>query len=801
MTRTNLWLLLFFLCLGGALGYGQTTGIIAGRVFSTEPSPPSGISIKLEENGQTTATDATGRFSFNNLTAGKYTLSITGGGFVPQAHDVELAMGQTVTQDIRLEKISASVDVVASLKEYHLEESGVATRVNARLIDVPMSVQVFPNQLIEDRAILEGHELFRNVSGMNQNVYSAMTFRGFTQREILYNGTRGNPFGSLEGDVNNAGFSTSQIRLTNIQRVEVLKGPASSLYGSTEVGGLINYVTKKPKEVLDGEMQVRFGSFAQKMVNGELTGPILTKLTDKLLARGAFYFEDRHSFRNNAGSTNSHGVGNLLYKANDNHRFSVEAEFINQRLPGNRLRGVPVDANGNFLTSIKWSTNEPTDFIKLVARVLQLRGEHNLFKGWPKGWNADYTFRYLEYENNDKYHEARGLNAATATGRTMRREFRNFFRWNDDWSLNANVSKVTNSSDFGTHTLLFGVEHVAQNHAFRQARAREREVAGGTVPALDIFNPVYGLTNERNYTLNAFATSTANTHRTGFYAQDQIVVNRFVQFLLSGRVDRYDDKGFAVVPLKYNDTALSGRAGVVVKPIEQVSFYASVANSFIRAPIFSQAPQANGPFNPETGRQVEVGVKTELINRRLFVSGAFFNINKENILRPDPLLGPSGNNANALLSVGEARSRGFEFNVEGFLTRRWYTAFNYAFVDTKILRDNIASLIGRPLANAPRHTTGWFTRYNFLESTGIGFGLESVSERVEPFAGIRANGYTIADVSFYQELTSRARLQLQITNITDKQYATSSLFAARVGNFPGPPRAVMLTFAWTPFRK
>ena len=770
----------------------QTSGTLSGRL-TADGVAVAGINIKLETTAYETVTNADGQFTLGNLAAGKYGLIISGGGFVPQKRAVEIKAGQTTTQDARLEKITASVDVVASLKEYHLEESGVATRTNTRLIDIPQSIQVFPNQLIEDRAILEGNELFRNVSGINQNVYSAMTFRGFTQREILYNGSRGNPFGSLEGDVNNAGFSTSQIRLTNIQRVEVLKGSASSLYGSTEVGGLVNYVTKKPKEAVDGEMQVRFGSYAQKMVNGEFTGP----MTDKLLARGAFYFEDRNSFRNNAGSTNSHAVGNLLYNANDNHRFSAEYEFINQRLPGNRLRGVPVDANGNFLTSTKWSANEPTDFIKLIARVLQLRGEHNL----SRGWNAEYTFRYLEYENNDKYHEPRGLHAATATGRTMRREFRNFFRWNNDWSLNGNVSKVANSSGFGIHTFLFGAEHIAQDHAFRQARAREREVAGGTVPALDIFNPVYGLTNERNYTLNAFTTSAANTKRTGFYAQDQIVVNRFVQFLLSGRVDRYDDKGFAVVPLKYENTALSGRAGVVIKPVEQVSFYASYANSFIRAPIFSQAPQANGPFNPETGNQVEVGVKTELINRRLFVTGAFFNIHKENILRPDPLLGPGGNNANALLSVGEARSRGFEFNVEGFLTRRWYTAFNYANVNTRILKDNVASLIGRPLANAPKHTTGWFTRYNFLESTGVGFGLESVSERVEPFAGIRAGGYTIADVSFYQELTARARLQLQITNITDKQYAVSSLFAARVGNFPGQPRAVMLTFAWTPFRK
>lgn len=98
------------------------------------------------------------------------------------------------------------------------------------------------------------------------------------------------------------------------------EGPASSLYGSTEVGGLINDVTKKPKEVLDGEMQVRFGSFVQKMVNGELTGPI----TDKLLARAGFYFEDHDSFRNNAGSRNLHAVANLLYNASDKHRFGCE---------------------------------------------------------------------------------------------------------------------------------------------------------------------------------------------------------------------------------------------------------------------------------------------------------------------------------------------------------------------------------------------------------------------------------------------------------------------------------------------
>ncbi len=90
-----------------------------------------------------------------------------------------------------LPKLSTTADVVDSLKEYHLDETSLATKTPVKLLDLPQSVQVYPNQLIEDRAILEGNELFRNVSGLNQSTYSAMVFRGFTQREILYNGARG----------------------------------------------------------------------------------------------------------------------------------------------------------------------------------------------------------------------------------------------------------------------------------------------------------------------------------------------------------------------------------------------------------------------------------------------------------------------------------------------------------------------------------------------------------------------------------------------------------------------------------
>jgi iron complex outermembrane receptor protein len=279
-----------------------------------------------------------------------------------------------------------------------------------------------------------------------------------------------------------------------------------------------------------------------------------------------------------------------------------------------------------------------------------------------------------------------------------------------------------------------------------------------------------------------------------------VTLNRFVQFTLSGRIDHYNDEGFSFGDLTADDTAYTGRAGVVIKPIEQLSLFGNFANSFVRPGILYQTPAANGPFEPETGDQFEFGAKTEILNRRLNVTASAFRIRKDNILRPDPNLGPSGTNVNAVLAVGGATSRGLELNLEGFLTRAWYLSSNYTYLDTRITGDVVRSLIGQPLPNAAPHTFGVFTRYDFLSNTGVSVGIEAVDDRVEPFAGIRAPGYAIADLGAYRRLSENARLQVMVTNVFDRKYAVTSLFAARAGNFPGQPRAVTVTLAFNPFR-
>jgi iron complex outermembrane receptor protein len=319
---------------------------------------------------------------------------------------------------------------------------------------------------------------------------------------------------------------------------------------------------------------------------------------------------------------------------------------------------------------------------------------------------------------------------------------------------------------------------------------------------LDLFNPVYRRVDPATYGLQPanFSTDLANTGRAGFYAQDHVTLNRFVQFTLGGRIDHFKDEGFSLGNLSSDDTAYTGRAGLVIKPIEQFSLYGSFANSFVRPGILYQTPAANGPFEPETGDQFEFGAKTEILNRRLNVTASAFRIRKENILRPDPNLGPSGANVNAVLAVGGATSRGLELNLDGFLTRAWYLSSNYTYLHTEITGDAVRSLIGQPLPNAAPHTFGLFTRYDFLRNTGVSLGIEAVDERTEPFAGIRAAGYAVTDLGLYQRVAENARVQVLVTNVFDRKYAVTSLFAARAGNFPGQPRAFTVTLAFNPFR-
>ncbi len=773
----------------------QPTGGVSGRVLDAATGAPiSGAQVSVAGHPGDVTTGADGAFALDAVGVGARTLVTTREGFAPLTQTVEITMGQRTTLEILLPAqvaMEEGLTVVGRLSDY-VDTSASAARSSAALIDIPQAIAVLPARLIEDIGALDTKDLYRFMSGVIDSPYSSTVVRGFTQREVLVNGMKGNPYGSLEGDVNNSGFSTSQFRLTNLERVEVLKGPASVLYGSGEPGGIINYVTRKPKDRLDARVLFGVGTFDQRQVEADVTGPVNRSRT--LLARGAVYFEDREAFRNNAATRNTHVVGDLTWRVRPSTALALEVERIDQQNAGHRLRGVPVDASGTFLADYRWTATEPTDFTDLVATVAQVRLDQRV----GRRGRLDSTFRWLSSERSENYHEPRGITA----GALMQREFRDQFRSNDDWSWSANLN-VGAKTGAVAHDISTGLEVVTQDFVFTSATARQQS-AGGPVPPLSLASPAYGQTpaaTRYGLTPDRYATDTAQTTRIGLYAQDLVTVTPRLNLLAGGRVDSYDDTGASAGrSLAASRSAATGRVGLVVKPAPRVALYGTVANGFTRAPILAQTPTANGPHAPETARQLEVGAKSEWLDGRLQVTAAAFHIEKEQVLRPDPAFGPSGNNTNALLAVGGVRNRGIEVDVAGTPFPRVNVAFNYAYLDSAITADVTAALVGRRMPNAAPHALGLFTRVDLPHGMTAGGSLQYVGAREEPFAGIRAAAYRTVDLQATKQLGSRARLLVRTENVFNVRYAASSLFAARAGNLPGRPRTVSVALTVTPTR-
>lgn len=750
---------------------------VSGVVTDVQMAPLAGIEVRLEPGDHIVRTGAKGEFATAELPAGAYTMTVVGRGFVPLQMPVNAG-----AKELRLvlTTVQTTVEVRGYEDDFLATNSVSITKSPAALLDQAAAIQVIPRALLENRQIQDVKDLYRNIAGLADSPYSAMTFRGFTQREVLFNGVRGNPYGSLDNDINDAGFSTSQGRLSNIEFVEILRGPAAVLFGAGEPGGVVNFVTKKPRQTPAAELSFRTGSFRQLGGHGEVSGPVAK--ARGLFYRAAWFQEDRRVFRYGARNENAHLATGLSWKFKESTSLGFEYEYIDQLLPGHRLRGIPVNAQGVMLTNREWGAAEPTDFSALQARVFQTRLDH----AFTSTFRTDATFRFLNYDRPERYHEPRGF---LADGRTMRREFRNQYRANDDWSLTWNGYQRWQPSRGGAHNLAFGFEAVRQDWTGRYGTNRERE-RGGPVPGIDLLAPVYGLTRESLYPTPVFTNQVIDTRRTGFFLQDQIEILPRLQVVLGGRVERFRDRGRAPMALAFDTTAVTGRVGAVYRIHQRVSAFATVSNAFTRAPALAQTPLANGPHEPETSRQVEGGVKTELAQGRVLMTASLFRINKRNVLRLDPNFGPNGDNFAAVFPIGRVNAQGFEMDATGRVTRDLSVIVNYAYLDSAIRADRFTpSAVGQPLPNAPRLAFGFFARYDVRKTkTAFSIGQEARGLRVEPYAGIRAAGYGLWDFGLFQRLHRMVELRAQLDNAFDKIYATSSLFAARAGNWPGTPR-------------
>lgn len=633
-------------------------------------------------------------------------------------------------------------------------------------------INVITEQLIEDQGARDAQDLYRNIPGVSVFSYAGVTARGFRQEEIFYDGLRGDPY---------AGFAVPQ--LFNIARVEVLKGPAGMLYGPGAPGGLFNYITERPRNRFSAELRAILGTGDRYGGSAEITGA----LGGGFAGRFGLFYEDRDTFRFNTGSETLIGDIGL------SHDFGpatliLQATRYDQELAGNRLRGVPVDNEGRFLTTRRWNHNEPSDFLRLDSTVLQARLEARP----AAGLTFDATVRYNRATERQQYHEPNGLfdsNGDGAVDSTLR-QFRDQERDEDIWSLGANAVWTHDFGGVRGRTLIGG-DYYAEtlDFASRSLNGQNRGVAGRPSP-LSLFNPVYGQSDSRTYALPAFTFSVTESTRWGGYALQELTVGRLI--LTGGlRYDTFeDDTGTA----RFEDEELTWRAGAVFRVRPDISLFAQYATSFEPQSAANQDPRAGGPFAPTVGDIYEAGIRTALMNGRIQSTASVYRIRRRNILQADPRGDVGGDGINDLVAFGEVTSKGFEFDLAADITPNWVLTASYAYNDTRITATNgrttITNSVGDRFANAPEHEIGFWTRYQFPAlGLAVALGGDYVSERLS-LDGQRVRPYVVFDASLIWE-RGPWRVLLRGDNIFDRTYAASG-FITRTGHFPGQPRSVFL---------
>ncbi|MEW6993763.1 TonB-dependent siderophore receptor [Colwelliaceae bacterium MEBiC 14330] len=724
-----------------------------------------------------------------------------------------LSLPAFAQEDIEASATDKDIEVITvkgrAAQFYFVDEATMATKTPTSYMDLPQSVQVLSNQLMLDQAVRQTTDLYRSISGVSQFSYSGINARGFRQDQVRYDGVQGDPY---------SGFSIPQ--LFNIERVEVLKGPTGMLYGAGQPGGLLNYVTKKPKFEQAANIALFTGNESLYGANAEITGGI--DENDSLAYRVGAFYQTKDGYRNNTEEENTLISAGLTWLPSENSELIFQYDYIDQDLGGHRLRGVPVDNNGNFLTNISYNANEASDFQRLEADVFQVTANVDL----TENLTNTTVVRVLSNERNQQYHENSGLvgdldpaikpasvfllNALgfPAKDSAMLRQFRDQNRSNDEWSITTDF--VYEASFYGVeHTLLFGsdysvVETFFHNKFSDLTRTTDADnFADPTeifnpaihVQTLDILNPVYGLSNSSTYKIFDRGITETQTTRLGVYIQDQIRFNEHWIAIAGARFDSFEDEN-STGNQSADDSKVSPRIGVIYQPNEDMSIFANRAEGFNPQSLSSQ-PEVGELLDPESSVQYEMGLKNYWFDNCITTTFAAYHIIKEDVTVSNPDY-VEGNGSPAQLQIGEVTSKGIEIDIVGDITEQWTAMINYAYNDATITGgnpDDIRNAIGDEFANAPDHTLGLWTRYELPSlNSSFALGFDYVDERLS-LDGQKVKAYTTWDASWQTQIND-FHVQLNLKNIFDKAYATSG-FNKRNGHFPGEPRSVLLQVSYS----
>ncbi len=704
-----------------------------------------------------------------NLPDNRVRIAITGTDDPPAVNISTGATGLTIS-------VIQIVVIAEGDSDYFVPNSSTTTRTDTPILDVPASIQAIPQEVLEDQQVTDLGEALRNISGASVNSTEGRGFqinlRGFEGVPLFRDGFRlYSP--NDNGDAAGQGFP----EIANIERIEVLRGPASILFGQIEPGGAVSIISKRPLDDPFYEVPLQAGNFGFLRPRVDLSGPLTGD--NNLLYRLNVVYEHDEGFRDFDEDVDRFFVSPALtWKIGSRTDLNIQLEYLDDERPldpglvalGDEVADIPRDR----------ILGEPDDSIKSDF----ISTGYDLEYRFSDRWKLRNAFRYIRDKDDISatlsFPFIGGLNETTGD---LNRVFGEQEVTNETLALQTNVvgEFATGSID---HTLLLGVDlarYRLESDSFTDFSLR--------VP-INIFDPVYDAVPRPSRPDDPISSEEIDTDSLQIYVQDQIellddlilvaglnyeTVSQETETTRSGNTTEEELDEDEFIP----------RIGLVYQPAENLSFYANYSRSFFP----SAAVTVDGdPLEPEEGEGFEVGLKSELFDRRLLATLAYFNLTKQNVATADP------NDPRFSVATGEQESQGVELDLVGEISPGWNLIASYSYIDAEISEDNRFDE-GNRLPGVPEHSASLWTTYEIQSGdlTGLGFGLgfNWVGDRQGDLDNsFELDSYFLTNAAiFYQR--NNLRFAVNFQNIFDVFYISGTPRTRTRGIEPGAPFTVI----------
>ena len=657
----------------------------------------------------------------------------------------------------------ASTDATSG---YQPLNTSTATLTNMPMLDIPQVVNTVSDKVLEDQNATTLDEALYNVS----NVVQTNTLGG-TQDAFVRRGFGANRDGSIMTN----GLRTVLPRSFNAatERVEVLKGPASTLYGILDPGGLINVVTKRPEKTFGGSISATSTSFGGGTGQFDVTGPIEgTRLAYRLTGE----YQDEDYWRN-YGTERSTFIAPSLTWFGDDATVTVLYSHRDYKTPFDR--GTIFDLNTKKAVDVDRKTrfDEPFNVTDGQSDLAQLNAEYRLNSQWTAKF--DYSYSQDKYSDN----QARVMAYDSKTGNLTRRvdSTQRMHTTRADLQGNVDIAGFYNE-------ILTGVSY--ENYDL----LRTDMIRCKNVKDFNIYNPSYGSLGKCTTVSASDSDQTIKQESYSAYAQDALYLTDKWIAVAGLRYQYYTQYAGKGRPFNVNtdsrDDQWTPKLGLVYKLTPAVSLFANYSQTFMPQ---SSIASYIGDLPPETSNAYEIGAKFDLFDG-ITANIALFDIHKRNVLYTESI-----GDETVAKTAGRVRSQGVEVDLAGSLTENTNIIASYGYTDAKVLED--PDYAGKPLPNVPRHTGSLFLTYDIHNAFAgntltIGGGGHGVSRRsATNGADYYLPGYFVADAfaAYKMKLQYPVTLQVNVKNLFDKTYYTSSIATNNLGNQIGDPREVQFT--------